>query len=203
MARARVLSSFLVTLAVLTLVVGLSMRREPAQALSSGGQTTTQVEYHPVATLANGEAATVHVTNLGTDPGAPPENFTVTFTDTKGAVLSQQTCVVASGQTCDASFVCPAGNGKNGKGACVFRATVVGEEMACVTPGMGTGDWTTDLELFNRGGQSKMILGAHGEVLHLPTQPCGPGVDNGGLDSSSLDSGSSGPDSTFPDSGSH
>src|SRR5262245_8164061 len=205
MARARILSSFLVTVAVLTLVVGFSLRRDgnEARAQAPAGPTTTLVRYHPVATLAGQETATVYVVNVGHDPDAAPEHFTIIFEDLKGNQLApEQTCDVLAGQTCTASFLCPGGKGKNGNGGCVFRATVIGEEMGCVVSDMGTGQWTTNLEILSSRRESKLILGADGAVLQLPTETCVPGVDNpgGGVDSGSLDSGFS-PDSVFsPDS---
>jgi hypothetical protein len=196
MARARVLSGFLVTLAVLVLVVGFSLRRDTAQAQSPAEPTTTLVEYHPVSTLANQESVTVHVVNVGRDAAAPPENFTITFTDNKGNVLQSETCSVTAGQACSSDFICTiTGKGKDGtKGTCVVRATVIGEAMGCVTPDMGTGDWTTNLELLDKHGSSKFIAGAHGDILHLPTAgTCG----GGGIDSGSggsLDTPASGLD---------
>lgn len=197
MRGARVLSSFLVTLAVLALIVGFSLRRDEARAQAPLPQTTTTVTYHPVATLGSQETATVYVVNVGHDADAEPERFTILFEDVHGNLLQpEQTCEVTAGQTCSASFVCAAGNGKNGRGACVFRATVVGEPMGCVAADLGSGQWTTNLEIQSARHQTKLILGNYGDVLQLPTAPCVPGVDSGSVDSSSIDSTFS-VDSTF------
>jgi hypothetical protein len=201
MARARVLSSFVVTLAVLAVIVGLSLRREvPARAQSPAAPVTTLVNYHPVNTLVNDESVTVYVVNVGTDSGAPAEHFSILFADNKGNLLqSEVTCDVTAGQTCSATFTCTPDTAKKATSKkCQVRATVVGEAMGCVTPGMGTGDWTTNLEVFSPSGVSKLIYGAYGAVLHLPTESCGPGGVDGGVDQSSLDGAPEPPDSTLP-----
>ena len=197
MPGARVVSSFLVTLAVLALIVGFSLRRDNVQAQAPPAQTTTMVVYHPVATLSPLETSTVYVVNVGTDPDAPAEKFTIFFEDVQGnQVQAPSTCEVSAGETCSATYACIAGNGKKGKGACVIRATVVGEEMGCVAAGMGTGQWTTNLEILSPKRESKLILGAHGAVLQLPTETCVPGVDSG-VDSIGTDIGGS-PDTPAP-----
>jgi len=198
MRGARVLSSFLVTLAVLALIVGFSVRRDDVRAQAPLPQTTTTVAYHPVATLANQEQATVYVVNVGHDPDAEAERFTILFEDVHGDLLQpQQTCEVTAGQTCSATFLCTDGNGKKGRGACVIRATVVGEPMGCVAADLGSGQWTTNLEISSASHHSQVILGNHGDVLQLPTGTCVPGVDSGSVDSSSIDTTFS-PDSSFP-----
>jgi hypothetical protein len=206
MERARVLSSFVVTLAVLAVIVGLSLRREePARAAAAAQETTTLVKYHAVATIANEESITVHVVNVGQDLSAPAENFTIIFADNKGNPLSERSCDITAGQTCSEHFTCTVGSGKQGKGACVVRAIVVGESMGCVAPGMGTGQWMTNMEVFGSNGQTKFIQGADGAILQLPVLTCEPGVDNPGVDGfppdivGSPDSGFL-PDSTLPPS---
>src|SRR5262249_55545012 len=156
-----------------------------ARAQSPVDPVTTNVIYHPVNTLVDDESVTVHIVNVGTDPGAPAEHFTIAFADRKGNPLQPETtCEVTAGQTCWEAFVCtPAGAKREGSKHCLVRATVIGEAMGCVTPGMGTGDWTTSLEVFSPSGVSKLIYGALGAVLHLPTESCGGGGPDGGIDS--------------------
>jgi hypothetical protein len=67
MARGRVLTSFVVTLGVLTLLVALSLRNAGAQA-DLPTENTTLVANLPVAGMVKKEdAAAVHIVNLGTD----------------------------------------------------------------------------------------------------------------------------------------
>ncbi len=181
MARRRVLTSFAVTLGVLALLVGLSLSRAGAQAQTTGDDTTL-VAYLPVASLASKEVAIVHVVNVGRDLTAPPEKFSIVFADTKNAMLiPEQRCEIATGQTCSVSLLsrdCPA---KLRGGLCEFRVVVIGEQMPCVTPGMSTGEWTTNVELISGAGISK-YLGGDNRVLKLPTEACqgtpdAPGVD--------------------------
>jgi hypothetical protein len=197
MSGARVLSSFLVTLAVLALIVGFSLHRDEVRAQAPLPQTTTKVAYHPVARLADQEQATVYVVNVGNDPDAEAERFTILFEDVHGNLLQPgQPCAVTAHQTCSATFVCSADH-ENSRGACVVRATVVGEAMGCVAADLGSGQWTTNLEIDSSTYQNRMILGNHGDVLQLPTGTCVPGVDSGSVDSPSIDSTIS-PDSAVP-----
>ncbi|HUR33867.1 MAG TPA: hypothetical protein VM032_08725 [Vicinamibacterales bacterium] len=186
MARRRVLTSFAVTLGILSLLVGFSLRRAGAQAQTSGDDTTL-VAYLPVASLASKEVATVHVVNVGRDLTAPPEKFSIVFADVRNAMLiPEQRCEVATGQTCSVSLLakdCPA---RARGGVCEFRAIVIGEPMPCVTPGMSVGDWMANVELFSGAGPSKFVAGDN-RVLTLPSDGCGGGVDTPSPDVPGID----------------
>ncbi len=178
MARQRVLTSFVATLGVLALLVGLSLQRTGAQT-ETPKDDTTLVAYLPVVSLGNAEVATVHVTNVGRDVNSPAEKFSVMFADARGVLLvPEQICDLRMGETCSVSLMsgsCPPSGDSR---VCEFRAIVVGEELPCVTPDMGTGEWLADIELLVANRMlptriSKYVAGAN-RVMKLPVAACSP-----------------------------
>jgi hypothetical protein len=180
MARGRVLTSFVVTLGVLALLVALSLRNAGAQA-DPLSENTTLVANLPVAGMLKTDAAAVHVVNLGMDPTASHEKFTIWFVSPLGAAAGQiippQQCDIGVGETCTVWLMgkdCPS----PGKGMrCTFRAVVVGDPIACVpNANMGTGEWMTNLEMVDATGVSRYVGGETG-TLRLPTEGSCPGSD--------------------------
>jgi len=178
MARGRVLTSFVVTLGVLTLLVALSLRNAGAQA-DLPTENTTLVANLPVAGMVKKEdAAAVHIVNLGTDHTAPHEKFTIMFVNPLAQqIIAAQQCDIAVGETCTVWLMgrdCPI----PGKGMrCTFRAVVVGDPIACApNPNMGTGEWMANLEMVEANGTSSYVAGETG-TLRLPTEGSCPSSD--------------------------
>jgi hypothetical protein len=203
MRRPTALSTFVVTVAVLAVIVSMSLRK--AAATSDDASAGTSVVYHPVAALTRGESAKVHVTNLSKDQSAPAIRFMIMFADVRGVLLMpERVCEVRASETCTVtlpSSACPAGftradddDNKNGKGPhasrCEFRAVVVGETLACSPTGAAGAEWMTDMELVETAGGSKFVTGPNA-VMKLRRELC----------TGDSDTGSPPPDFVPPDSG--
>ena len=196
MRRPTALSTFVVTAAVLAVIVAISLRKAGAE--SNTAADTTSIVYLPVAALTHGDSARVHVVNVSKDLSAPALRFMIMFADTRGVLLGpEKVCEVRASETCTvtlSSSDCPAGFTKPGSDRdhdgdrdkqgprpprCEFRAVVVGETLACSSTSTDLPEWTTNLELVDPSGGSKFVAGPTA-VLKLPRESCTGGSDASG-----------------------
>ena len=144
-------ATFALTIAMLGLLIGLSLRSPNAQ----GSSSTTAQTYLPGASMGRDEIATVVVVNRTNDPTSPAASFGVGFFDPNGVQLKAVTCVVAAGQSCLTPLTFPECVAASQAG-CEFNAVVTPQPQTTPQPAdAGTtppGLYTANLEFQNQGG---------------------------------------------------